>query len=51
MYLKCCPLFELDINITNTANESLKSLPNSLLNYINEANSLETPLDNNDNFI
>ena len=38
------PLFELDSNIANTANNSPKSLPN--LNYINEANSLENLFDN-----
>ena len=29
--LQSLPLFELDSNITNTVNNSLKSLPNSLL--------------------
>ena len=48
---KSLPLFELDSNIKNTTNNSLKPLRNSLLNYINEAYLLENPLDNNDNFI
>ena len=34
-------LFELDSNITNTENISIKLLPNSVLNYINKDNSLE----------